>query len=155
MSTLTDYTLPIEVVEQLCDLMEERELAEVEINQGEMSIRIRRAIDATVSAPLPHQASVTPRTFEQPTIGPTAMTTGDDVIASPMPGMFYRSPSPEDPPFVQVGDTISVDDTICLIEAMKIFNEVQAEFSCQIVEVLVDNVTAVEFGQPLFQVKRI
>ena len=145
MSTLTDYTLPIEVVEQLCDLMEERELAEVEINQGEMSIRIRRAINATVNAP----------TSEQPTIGTPAMTTGDDVIASPMPGMFYRSPSPEDPPFVQVGDTISVDDTICLIEAMKIFNEVQAEFSCQIVEVLVDNVTAVEFGQPLFQVKRI
>ena len=147
MSTRTDNLLPVEAVEQLCDLMEERGLAEVEISQGEMSIRIRRAIDATVSAPLLNQSPVDAPTSEH--------ATGDDVIGSPMPGMFYRSASPEDPPFVQVGETISVGDTICLIEAMKIFNEVQVEFSCQIVEALVDNVTAVEFGQPLFQVKRI
>ena len=155
MSTRTDNLLPVEAVEQLCDLMEERGLAEVEISQGDMSIRIRRAIDATVSAPLLNQSPVDAPTSEHATGDPSAMATGDDVIASPMPGMFYRSASPEDPPFVQVGETISVGDTICLIEAMKIFNEVQVEFSCQIVEVLVDNVTAVEFGQPLFQVKRI
>ena len=155
MSILTDNTLPIEMVEQLCDLMEERELAEVEISQGGMSIRVRRAIDAAVSTPLSNQASIDASASEQPTIAPPAVAVGNDVIASPMPGMFYCSSSPEDPPFVQAGETISVGNTICLIEAMKIFNEVQAEFSCQIVEVLVDNATAVEFGQPLFQVKRI
>jgi acetyl-CoA carboxylase biotin carboxyl carrier protein len=71
-----------------------------------------------------------------------------------MPGMFYRSSSPDEPPFVQVGDSVSKNDTICLIEAMKIFNEVQSESDCDIIEILVENATAVEFDQPLFRIKR-
>ena len=71
-----------------------------------------------------------------------------------MPGMFYRSSSPDEPPFVQVGDSVSKNDTICLIEAMKIFNEVQSESDCDIIEILVENATAIEFDQPLFRIKR-
>ena len=71
-----------------------------------------------------------------------------------MPGMLYRSSSPDEPPFVQVGDSVSKNDTICLIEAMKIFNEVQSESDCDIIEILVENATAVEFDQPLFRIKR-
>ena len=77
-----------------------------------------------------------------------------ELIRSPMPGMFYRSSSPDEPPFVQVGDSVSKNDTICLIEAMKIFNEVQSESDCDIIEILVENATAIEFDQPLFRIKR-
>ena len=78
MSILTDNTLPIEMVEQLCDLMEERELAEVEISQGGMSIRVRRALDAAVSTPLSNQASIDASASEQPTIAPPAVAVADD-----------------------------------------------------------------------------
>ena len=71
-----------------------------------------------------------------------------------MIGTFYRSPNPESDPFVSEGDSIKVGQTICIVEAMKIFNEVQSESDCDIIEILVENATAIEFDQPLFRIRR-
>ena len=77
-----------------------------------------------------------------------------EFINAPMPGVFYRSAAPDEPFFVNEGDIVSGEDTICLIEAMKIFNPIQPGFSCQIVEIVVENETVVEYDQPLFRIKR-
>ena len=140
------------LIEQICDIMDKRDLAEVELTEGQVSVRVRRA-NADVS-PVVTMATTPP---EQQVVGvvdtPESILRGE-LIRSPMPGMFYRASSPDEPPFVQVGDSVSKNDTICLIEAMKIFNEVQSESDCDIIEILVENATAVEFDQPLFRIKR-
>ena len=140
------------LIEQICDIMDKRDLAEVELTEGQISVRVRRE-NADVS-PVVTMATTTP---EQQVVGvvdtPESILRGE-LIRSPMPGMFYRASSPDEPPFVQVGDSVSKNDTICLIEAMKIFNEVQSESDCDIIEILVENATAVEFDQPLFRIKR-
>ena len=140
------------LIEQICDIMDKRDLAEVELTEGQVSVRVRRA-NADVS-PVVTMATTTP---EQQVVGvvdtPESILRGE-LIRSPMPGMFYRASSPDEPPFVQVGDSVSKNDTICLIEAMKIFNEVQSESDCDIIEILVENATAIEFDQPLFRIKR-
>ena len=139
------------LIEQICDIMDKRDLAEVELTEEQVSVRVRRA-NADVS-PMMTMAT----TLEQQAVGvvdTSESTLRGELIRSPMPGMFYRSSSPDEPPFVQVGDSVSKNDTICLIEAMKIFNEVQSESDCDIIEILVENATAVEFDQPLFRIKR-
>jgi len=140
------------LIEQICDIMDKRDLAEVELTEGQVSVRVRRA-NADVS-PVVTMATTPP---EQQVVGvvdtPESILRGE-LIRSPMPGMFYRASSPDEPPFVQVGDSVSKNDTICLIEAMKIFNEVQSESDCDIIEILVENATAIEFDQPLFRIKR-
>ena len=153
----TKSTLPIQYVEQICDLMEERELSEVEISQGEISIRVRRDIPSATANRIINQELVLPVNIEQSdesNLKSSEVTTAEDSISSPMPGIFYCAPSPEDSPFVQVGDTVSIGDTICLIEAMKIFNEVKAEVDCEILEILGSNGEPVEFDQPLFRIKK-
>jgi len=78
-----------------------------------------------------------------------------EVISSPMVGTFYQAPSPDSPPFVKVGDKVKKGQTLCIIEAMKIFNELEAEFDCEILEILVEDGQPVEFDTPLFRVKKV
>jgi acetyl-CoA carboxylase biotin carboxyl carrier protein len=78
-----------------------------------------------------------------------------DLITSPMVGTFYQAPSPDSPPFVKVGDRVKKGQTLCIIEAMKIMNELEAEFDCEILEVLVEDGQPVEFDTPLFRVKKV
>ncbi len=107
-------------------------------------------------APIPTPLSVdsTPKQKANKTEGASEDVSGDEskyiTIKASMIGTFYRSPSPEDPPFVNVGDSIKEGDRICIIEAMKLFNEIESEVSGKIVKVLVDDTTPVEFDQPLF-----
>ena len=140
------------LIEQICDIMDKRNLAEVELTEGQVSVKVRRA--NTDVSPMVTMATTIPE--QQPIgVGETSESIPQgELIRSPMPGMFYRASSPDEPPFVQAGDSVSKNDTICLIEAMKIFNEVQAEFGCDIIETLVENATAVEFDQPLFRIRR-
>ena len=140
------------LIEQICDIMDKRDLAEVELTEGQISVRVRRA-NADVS-PVVTMATTTPELQVVGVVDTPESTLRGELIRSPMPGMFYRSSSPDEPPFVQVGDSVSKNDTICLIEAMKIFNEVQSESDCDIIEILVENATAVEFDQPLFRIRR-
>ncbi len=140
------------LIEQICDIMDKRDLAEVELTEGQVSVRVRRA-NADVS-PVVTMATTTPEQQVVGVVDTPESTLRGELICSPMPGMFYRASSPDEPPFVQVGDSVSKNDTICLIEAMKIFNEVQSESDCDIIEILVENATAIEFDQPLFRIKR-
>jgi acetyl-CoA carboxylase biotin carboxyl carrier protein len=78
-----------------------------------------------------------------------------EIISSPMVGTFYQAPSPDSPPYVRVGDRVQKGQTLCIIEAMKIMNELEAEFDCEILEVLVEDGQPVEFDTPLFRVKRV
>ena len=120
--------------------MENRDLAEVYLREGEVTLRIRRG-----------EVSISP-IFAPPSA--QAPNESGELIKSPMPGMFYRGSSPEEPPFVEAGAVVSEEDTLCLIEAMKIFNEVKPDFPCEILEILVENATPVEFDQPLFRIKK-
>ncbi len=130
----------IDLLNQLCDIMENRDLAEVYLREGEVTLRIRRG-----------EVSISP-IFAPPSA--QAPNESGELIKSPMPGMFYRGSSPEEPPFVEAGAVVSEEDTLCLIEAMKIFNEVKPDFPCEILEILVENATPVEFDQPLFRIKK-
>jgi acetyl-CoA carboxylase biotin carboxyl carrier protein len=78
-----------------------------------------------------------------------------ETINSPIVGTFYRKSSPEAPPFVEVGAVVEKGQTVCLVEAMKLFNEIEADFRCKIVEIIKDDATPVEFGEPLFKVERL
>ena len=92
--------------------------------------------------------------------GPPAQTlvteneSGDDIIRSPMPARFYRSPAPDEPPFIEVGDSVSAGDPIATLEVMKTYNDVEAPFDCEILEIFIEDGGAVEYNQPLFRVRR-
>ena len=141
----------IDLLQKVCDIMESRELAEVYLHEGEITLRVRRG-GAAIPAVSPSTESV--QGISSSSAVPLPQKTGE-ILRAPMPGVFYRAPSPEEPPFVEVGSIISADDTLCVIEAMKIFNEVTADFPCEILEILVEDATAVGFDHPLFRVKRI
>ena len=141
----------IDLLQKVCDIMESRDLAEVYLHEGEMTLRVRRggiAIPGVLPTTEPVQGISSSSAVSLP------QKTGE-ILRAPMPGVFYLAPSPEEPPFVEVGSVISEDDTLCVIEAMKIFNEVKADFPCEILEILVEDTTAIGFDHPLFRVKRI
>lgn len=148
-------------VRRLVELMQEHDLAEVDLRQGEQRIRLRRGVEAPViaAAPMPTNPAAAspapiPAAAAAPPPGPEAPAAADGpVISSPMVGTFYVSASPEAAPFVKVGDQVGADTTVCIIEAMKVFNEIPAEASGKIAAVLVENGAAVEFGQPLFRLE--
>ncbi len=141
-----DKSISLQLLNEVCDVMDDRRLTEVYLRDGEIVLRVRRESSA---------ASV-PSGAPQPAASMAVQTDHEDgeFINAPMPGVFYRSAAPDEPFFVNEGDTVSGEDTICLIEAMKIFNPIQLGFSCQIVEIVVENETVVEYDQPLFRIKR-
>lgn len=146
-------------VRRLVELMQENELTELDIQQGDMRIQLKRGAPVftqAVSVPAPVQAATIPATAPTPTapLAPAAPEEEKNVqiVKSPMVGTFYQSPNPDAAPFVKVGDTVDADTTVCLIEAMKVYNEIQAECAGKIVAVLAKNGETVEFGSPLFKV---
>ncbi|HEZ0526293.1 TPA: acetyl-CoA carboxylase biotin carboxyl carrier protein [Neisseria meningitidis] len=129
-------------LKKLIDLVEESGIAEIEVTEGEEKVRITRTIAAApvYAAPVP---AVTPAA------APAARDLSD-AQKSPMVGTFYRAPGPNAAPFVEVGQQVKAGDTLCIIEAMKLMNEIEAEKSGTVKEILVENGTPVEFGEPLF-----
>ncbi|MFD1018704.1 acetyl-CoA carboxylase biotin carboxyl carrier protein [Thalassobacillus hwangdonensis] len=106
------------------------------------------------AAPAPQQpAAEQPK--EERTEAPSKGADYDEEVKSPMVGTFYRSPDPDSDPFVQNGDKVKPDSVVCIVEAMKLFNEIEAEVSGEIVEILVEDGELVEYGQPLFRVKSV
>lgn len=134
-------------------LMNEHDLCEIDLSQGDTRIRLRRregnvvVAEARPAAAASHSASAAP-----PQVPPLADDAHLHLIKSPMVGTFYSASSPETPAFIKVGDHVGPESVICIVEAMKVFNEIPAEVSGKIVAVLVDNGEPVEFGQPLFKV---
>jgi len=144
-------------IRRLVELMNEHELSEVDLRQGDQRIKIRKGHEPIITqAPAPSSAPAAPASTPTPASAPATAKAADDpnvtVVKSPMVGTFYTSPSPDAPPFVKVGDHVGASTTICVIEAMKVFNEIPAEASGRIVAVLVENGEPVEFNQPLFKV---
>jgi acetyl-CoA carboxylase biotin carboxyl carrier protein len=144
----------------LIKLMVDNGLTEVDLKdaQGEC-VKLKRGGDTVQYVPAPQSFAPQPLTASQPAATPPAASAGqssDDglkTITSPMVGTFYASSSPDAPPFVNIGDRISDESVVCLVEAMKVFNEIKAEIGGTIQAVLVASGQAVEYGQPLFKVK--
>ncbi len=148
----------IREIKKIIDMLHETDVAEIEIKKGEESVRISRLSGHTMIhsqamvAPTvahSHPAPATAAVESAPTKQETAVPTGHSVL-SPMVGTFYGSPSPDAKAFVTVGQQVNVGDTLCLIEAMKMFNEVEADKSGKIVAILGENGNPVEYNQPLF-----
>ncbi|HVH99124.1 MAG TPA: acetyl-CoA carboxylase biotin carboxyl carrier protein [Enhygromyxa sp.] len=158
-----DSKLPdIAYVSELAKLFKRFHLDELEIETGDQRILLRRGgelttVAAPIAAPLPAAMPVAPTpAANQPPRGETsAEPDHSDYITSPFVGTFYSQPRPDAPSFVKVGDTVSAGRTVCIVEAMKLFNEIEAEFGCVIEEVLVANQVPVEFGTKLFRVRRL
>lgn len=146
-------------IKNMIDFIAKSGLAEVNIETEAFKIKVKRDAEGTVvAAPQPVALPAAPAAAPAPAAeAPASTPAADDTsnyveITSPMIGTFYRSPKPEDPSFVNVGDQVSVGDKVCIVEAMKLFNEIESEVSGTIVKVLVENASPVEYGQPLFLV---
>jgi len=138
----------LEKLKELIALMDEHGLTEISLRRGDQQWKLKRGgQDAMQMVPVIGPASASEDTAEQPP--ESALPT----IDSPTVGTFYSAPSPEDPPFIKVGDSVSHDTIVCIVEAMKVFNQIPAELNGTIVEPLVENGDPVEFGQPLFRVQ--
>lgn len=143
-------------LKKLIDLVQESGISELEITEGEERVRIAKQISpAPIAAPLlplppVSQGALTPAA---PAPAPVPAEPDGHVIKAPMVGTFYRSPSPGAKPFSEVGQTVAVGDVLCIIEAMKLMNEIESEVSGVISAILVENGQAVEFGQPLLVIR--
>ncbi|KTD05994.1 acetyl-CoA carboxylase biotin carboxyl carrier protein [Legionella gratiana] len=160
--------MDIRKIRKLIELLEETGISEIEIKEGEESLRLSRHSSAPViEHPQVHYVSTpppVPRTESltaESTSSSTALTTDQESklkppittghqVRSPMVGTMYASPSPESPPFVTLGQTVKAGDVLCIVEAMKMFNEIEADRAGKIVEILVDNGKPVEYDQVLF-----
>lgn len=145
-------------IRDLIDFIAETGLNEVKIETEEIKLSVKRSADVQ-AAPVAIQPPAVPVATTVPADAPAAINNAPAAessnyveVKSPMIGTFYRSTNPESASFANVGDTISVGQTVCIVEAMKLFNEIESEVSGTIIKILVDNATPVEYDQPLFLV---
>ncbi|MCC5933256.1 MAG: acetyl-CoA carboxylase biotin carboxyl carrier protein [Candidatus Cyclonatronum sp.] len=156
--------MDLTVIEKLLKLISESELNEVSIEEGNLKVKVKKYADP-VPAPVEQVYYAAPAAGAAPAAAPapaaTAPVAADksaeasaagkgETIKSPIVGTFYAAPSPQDPDFVKAGDVVKKGDVLCIVEAMKIMNEIESEVSGKIVKVLVSNAQPVEFDQPLF-----
>ncbi len=149
-------------IRRLVELMKEHDLTEIDIQQGEVRIQLRRAGTAANPSAILPGPGIRSEAFPPVPAGPSrpaaetlAEPSSDSqlaIIKSPMVGTFYAAPDPDSPPYVKVGDHVGPETTVCIVEAMKVFNQIPAEVSGKILMVLVENGESVEYGQPLFKV---
>mgnify|MGYP001179950838 FL=1 len=145
--------MDIRKVKKLIELLEESNVAEIEIKEGEESVRVTKSAGSSLSPSFVEQTTTSKPQQELNVVQPQTQLDSDGAaIKAPMVGTFYSAPSPDALPFVQVGKNVKVGDTLCIIEAMKIMNPIEAETSGVISAILVDNGQPVEFDQPLFMI---
>ena len=158
--------MDIRKIKKLIELLEESSLSEIEIVEGEESVRLARGgamVGAPMQAGIPHNvqaaawAAPMPQTAVGEPAGAGAQAAAEDeaipegeLVRAPMVGTFYGAPSPDAEPFVSLGQRVAEGETMCIIEAMKMFNQIEAEASGTVVAILVENGQPVEFDQPLF-----
>ncbi|WP_058533182.1 acetyl-CoA carboxylase biotin carboxyl carrier protein [Legionella saoudiensis] len=157
--------MDIRKIKKLIELLEETGISEIEIKEGEESLRLSRYSNAPVEAPAVHYVSApAPRAEVAPVASTPAATAHESKpagaaissghkVRSPMVGTLYSSPSPESPPFVTLGQSVKVGDVLCIVEAMKMFNEIEADRAGKVVEILVANGEPVEYDQVLFVIE--
>ncbi len=151
-----DAPAGLAVVEQLLSLMGEHELAELAFEQGDLKIALKKAGEPVAVVPAVHAAvpACAPAALPAPPVEPPAAEQESfHEIISPMVGTFYAAPDPESGPFIEVGSRVTPDTVVCVVEAMKVMNEIKAECGGTVRKVLVTNGQAVEYGQPLFAVE--
>ena len=151
--------MDIRKVKKLIELLEESGISELEINEGEESVRISRYSTAPAQAPVNYAAppvAAAPAPAPAAAAAPAAESSDDEdslpsghIVKSPMVGTFYSASSPGSKPFVNVGDSVTEGDTVCIVEAMKILNQIEADASGIVKAMLVENAQPVEYGQPL------
>lgn len=155
--TSSDAPFDFERLLALVELMEKHGLTEISLQRGSEKWRLRRGAEMAapyVTTSLPPSAPILPApAVAASTPGAEPRNDGSVTINSPTVGTFYGSPTPDDPAFVNVGSTVTPETVVCIVEAMKVFNQIPAEVSGTIIEVLVKNGDSVEFGQPLFRVR--
>ena len=155
--------MDLETIKQVIDLMKRSELTEFEFEEDGFKLRLSRAsnspaapiiqsvapVNPVAAAPAPAASAPAPSAGKEKAEDPNVET-----IKSPMVGTFYRAPSPDSANFTDVGKKVDVDSIVCIVEAMKVMNEIQAEVKGTITEILVEDGDAIEFGQPLFKYKK-
>ena len=144
--------MDIRKIKKLIEIIEESDIAELEIKEGEECIRISRYSAAPAPAPVAYAPAPAGVASAAPAVAsaPVEEKITGHVVKSPMVGTFYRSATPGSKVFVEIGQAVVVGDTLCIIEAMKILNQIEADKSGVISQILVDNAEPVEYGQPLF-----
>jgi acetyl-CoA carboxylase biotin carboxyl carrier protein len=156
--------IDIRKLKELVKLMVENDLSELDLKDEQESVSLRRPYASAGASMMPASAPAAPAQHAapapaQPASSQSSGSGAEDEdaglvpIISPMVGTFYSSPDPESPSYVSVGDNVSQDTTVCIVEAMKVFSEIKAECSGKIAKVLVKNAEPVEYGQPLFLVR--
>ena len=139
--------MDLELIERLLRMLEDSEIDELEVEDGDFRVRLQKQAQSLAPPtliPVPQATAVS---------AASPPPTDTEAIETPMVGTFYRSPAPDAAPYVEVGDTVGEDTVVCIVEAMKVMNEIKAGLRGTIAEVLVENAQPVEFGQPLFRVK--
>jgi acetyl-CoA carboxylase biotin carboxyl carrier protein len=152
-------SLPLDDVGRLVELLAESGVGEIRVRQGELEITVK----AKTEAGTPAEAVAVPQALPSASreeAEPTPETEGSaerngslHVVSSPVVGTFYRAPAPGEEPYVEVGDRVREGQTLCIVEAMKLMNEIPADVSGEVVEVLVENARGVEYDQPLFRIR--
>lgn len=155
--------MDIRKVKKLIEMLEESSLAEIEIKEGEESIRISRAsstgqsvtqaVTAPAAAPSAVAARATSTVAAATNEAPSSLVPQGHLVTSPMVGTFYRTPAPGTKPFVEVGDTVAVGATLCVIEAMKMMNQIESDKAGMVKAILKESGQPVEFGEPMFVIE--
>ena len=156
--------MDLKVIKQVVELMKRSEISEFEIEEEGFKLRLSRKNGETQiiqsAAPIATSPVMPAASLPSPAAAPAAEPAESpaqdpdvQIIKSPMVGTFYRASSPDTPPFVKIGEKVTTDSIVCIIEAMKVMNEINAEITGTITEILAENGEAVEYGQPLFKVK--
>jgi acetyl-CoA carboxylase biotin carboxyl carrier protein len=145
-------TLPFEEVERLVDLVREKGIGEVSVRQGDVEITVKAGPEAAAPAAPAAPAARGGASPESEDLS-AAERDGLHPIRSPLVGTFYRAPAPGDDPYVEVGDRVKAGEVLCIVEAMKLMNEISSDVSGEVVEVLAENATGVEYDQPLFYLR--
>jgi acetyl-CoA carboxylase biotin carboxyl carrier protein len=150
-AVLKEARVDIDELKEIIRLLKEEGLTEITVSDGDQRVTVKRVLHADSSMSLPQAAS---GNVEVSQSVPT-LSEDEFQLTAPLVGTFYRRPSPDDESFVSVGDVVQPGDTICIIEAMKVMNEIKAEAPGRVREALLDDGDAVEFGQPLFVFERL
>ncbi len=152
-------------IKELIDFLIEKDVAEFELERGDVKVRIKRGQSAALYAPAPSPMAshfppassvLAPGAHAAPAAGATPAVAAEEelhLVKSPIVGTYYESPSPGSPPFVTPGDRVTQGQVLCIVEAMKLMNEIESDVAGELVKILVSNGQPVEYGQPLFSVR--
>ena len=144
----------------IINLMQKSDLSELEIELQDLKLRLARSgpgqpvYEQVIKNQPPTHTTTPPTNSDKAPLSTSSEETGIEIFKSPMVGTFYRKPSPDDPAFVEVGKKVKAGDVLCIVEAMKVMNEIQSEINGEIVEILVEDSDSVEYSQPLFKMRK-